>query len=119
MSPERDPQCVFCRITAGELPSREAYSGPLTYAFYDMHPVAPLHVLVVPRQHIPDAAHVGAEHGDVLVEMMGAARAVAESEGYGRRGYRLAFNVGPDAGTQVAHLHMHVLAGRELGWPPG
>lgn len=119
MSPAGEPGCIFCRIAAGEAPAREVYSGPLTYAFYDAHPVAPLHVLVVPRQHIPDASHVGPEHGPVLAEMMAAANTIAEAEGYSRRGYRLAFNVGPDAGTQVGHLHMHVLAGRELGWPPG
>jgi histidine triad (HIT) family protein len=119
LSAGSEPDCVFCKIAAGELPSREAYSGPLTYAFHDFHPVAPLHVLVVPRQHIADASHVGPEHAEALAEMMAAARSIAESEGFAQRGYRLAFNVGPDAGTQVAHLHMHVLAGRHLGWPPG
>jgi histidine triad (HIT) family protein len=111
--------CVFCRVVAGELPSQEAYSGELTYAFYDHRPVAPVHVLVVPREHIGDASQVGAEHAPVMVEMMAVARAVAEQEGIFHRGYRLAFNVGSDSGAQVAHLHMHVLGGRQLRWPPG
>jgi histidine triad (HIT) family protein len=111
--------CVFCRIVAGEIPARLAYAGPLAVAFHDVHPAAPLHVLIVPRQHIIDATHIGAEHGLVLAEMMGAARDIVNDEGLSPRGYRLTFNVGPDAGLQVSHLHMHLLAGRELGWPPG
>ncbi|HXW81817.1 MAG TPA: HIT domain-containing protein [Acidimicrobiales bacterium] len=111
--------CVFCRIVAGEMSSRPAYSGPLVYGFHDLQPVAPLHVLIVPREHIPDATEVTAENGEVLAEMLTAARSVAEQEGVAKTGYRLVFNVGRDAGAQVPHLHLHLLAGRKLGWPPG
>jgi histidine triad (HIT) family protein len=119
LSPAGHEDCVFCRVIAGELPSREAYSGALTYAFHDMRPVAPVHVLVVPREHIADATEVGEEHAPVMAEMMLAARAVAEREGVFDTGYRLAFNIGRDSGAEVPHLHMHVLGGRRLGWPPG
>ncbi|HTV12885.1 MAG TPA: HIT domain-containing protein [Acidimicrobiales bacterium] len=112
-------QCIFCRIVRGEVPRREAYSGPLTYAFHDLHPVAPLHVLVVPREHLEDASEVGPQHGPVLAEMAGAAHAIAEREGVAKTGYRLVFNVGRDSGSEVAHLHMHVIGGRKLTWPPG
>jgi histidine triad (HIT) family protein len=119
MDNQFEESCVFCRIVAGEVPSREAYSGPLAYAFHDLHPVAPLHALVVPRQHIVDAAQLEPENGPLLAEMMVAARSIAEREGIVKGGYRIAINVGRDAGAEVAHLHMHVLGGRKLGWPPG
>jgi histidine triad (HIT) family protein len=99
-----------------EVPSREAYSGELTYAFHDKNPVAPVHVLIVPRQHI---VQLGPEHGMVLIEMVEAAYAVAERLGIAEGGYRLVVNVGPNAGAEVAHMHMHVLGGRRLAWPPG
>ena len=118
MSNEAD-NCIFCRIVACQVPAREAYSGPLAYAFHDQHPTAPVHVLVVPRQHIADAAQLGPEHGEILAEMALAARTVAEREGVAKSGYRLVFNIGRDSGSEVAHLHMHVLGGRRLGWPPG
>jgi histidine triad (HIT) family protein len=111
--------CVFCKVIAHELPSREAHSGELTYAFHDLHPVAPVHVLVVPREHITDASEVTAEHGAVMVEMLAVAKTVAEREGIADAGYRLAFNIGRDSGAEVPHLHMHLLGGRKLGWPPG
>lgn len=115
-----EPQaCIFCRIVQGELPARQACSGPLSVAFHDLDPVADLHVLVVPRQHVVDALELGPEHGDLLVEMFTAARTIAREHGLDSRGYRLVFNVGPDAGAQVPHLHMHVLGGRPLAWPPG
>jgi len=111
--------CLFCRIVAGQLTAREAYSGPLVYGFHDQQPVAPVHVLVVPRQHIADAAALTPEHGEILAEMALAAQAVAEQEGVAKSGYRLVFNVGPDSGSAVAHLHLHVIGGRPLTWPPG
>jgi histidine triad (HIT) family protein len=111
--------CIFCRIVAGQLPTREAYSGPLVYAFHDQQPVAPVHVLVVPRQHIADAAALGPEDGEILAEMAMAAQAVALQEGVANSGYRLLFNVGRDSGAAVAHLHLHLLGGRKLTWPPG
>ena len=111
--------CLFCKIVAGEIPSTEVASTPRTYAFRDLNPGAPTHVLVVPKEHIVDADHVGPEHGDVLAEMVTTAQAVARQDGVNEGGYRLVLNVGPDAGQSVLHMHLHVLGGRRLGWPPG
>lgn len=111
--------CLFCRIVAGEVPATEVLSTDRTFAFRDINPAAPTHVLVVPRDHIENAAAVEPDHGDVLAEMLVAARAVAEQEGIVDRGYRLVFNVGDDALNSVPHLHLHVVGGRRMGWPPG
>ncbi|MDQ6614222.1 MAG: histidine triad nucleotide-binding protein [Actinomycetota bacterium] len=114
-----DDNCFFCRIIRGEVPSDTVLSTNGTYAFRDIEPAAPVHVLVVPKRHIRDAAAVGPDDGPVLAEMLGAAQQVAEKEGIAERGYRLVFNVGEDARNSVPHLHLHVLGGRRLGWPPG
>jgi len=108
--------CLFCRIVAGEVPSETVYETPSTVAFKDITPAAPLHVLVVPRRHIVDASTVTAEDGPVLAEMLLAARAVADAAGVATpdRGYRLVFNVGPDALMSIPHLHLHVLGGEPL-----
>ncbi|HZT64447.1 MAG TPA: histidine triad nucleotide-binding protein [Acidimicrobiales bacterium] len=111
--------CLFCRILAGEVPSTEVHSTERTYAFRDINPGAPTHVLVIPRQHIENAATVEPDHGEVLAEMLVAARDIARAEGIHDRGYRLVFNVGEDTGNSVPHLHLHVIGGRKLGWPPG
>src|SRR5947199_7322087 len=111
--------CLFCRIVAGELPSDEVASTERTYAFRDIQPAMPVHVLVVPREHITSADTVTPAHGDLLAEMMATAQQVARSEGLAERGYRLVFNVGDDAQNSVPHLHMHVLGGRPMEWPPG
>lgn len=111
--------CIFCQIVEGTLPSTEVASTSRTYAFRDLRPRAPVHVLVVPRTHITNAAEVAVEHGEIVAEMLATARSVAEAEGVAKSGYRLVFNVGEDAGMTVPHLHLHVLGGRRLGWPPG
>jgi histidine triad (HIT) family protein len=111
--------CLFCAIVSGEVPCREAGSSELTYAFYDINPVAPIHVLVVPRQHIANADEVRPEHAKLLAEMFCTAQAVARSNNIAENGYRLVFNVGPHALNSVPHLHMHVLGGAPMTWPPG
>jgi histidine triad (HIT) family protein len=111
--------CLFCRIVAGEIPSTEVGSNDRAYAFRDLTPVAPTHVLVVPREHVDDAAALSAEHGEVLAGMFDLAQAVARGEGIAEGGYRLVFNVGDDAGNSVPHLHLHVIGGRAMAWPPG
>ncbi len=113
------PDCLFCSIVAGDVASTEVASTAGTYAFRDLAPTAPVHVLVVPRRHIDDAAAVEAGDADVLAEMVTTAREVARSEGIFESGYRLVFNVGQDATNSVGHLHLHVIGGRQLGWPPG
>ncbi|MDE3203533.1 MAG: histidine triad nucleotide-binding protein [Acidobacteriota bacterium] len=111
--------CLFCKIVAGEVPSEEVVSSEQTYAFSDINPAAPVHFLVVPRRHITNAAHVQPGDGDVLAEMFATARAGAEARGIAEDGYRLVFNVGGHALNSVPHLHMHVLGGQQMGWPPG
>ncbi len=111
--------CLFCRIVADELPAEVVLDTEHTYAFRDISPVAPVHVLVVPRAHIASAAEVTAAHAGVLAEMLTTAREVAEAEGVLDTGYRLVLNVGEDAANTVPHLHLHVLGGRRMGWPPG
>jgi histidine triad (HIT) family protein len=108
--------CLFCQIVAGEIPADIVHRTETTVAFKDIHPAAPLHVLVVPVRHISDASVVTAEDGPLLADMLMAARAVAEEAGVAGpdRGYRLIFNIGPDAMNSVAHLHLHVLGGQEL-----
>jgi histidine triad (HIT) family protein len=108
--------CLFCRIVAGEVPSEIVHSTETTVAFKDIAPASPLHVVVVPRRHIDDASKITADDGPVLASMLMAAHAVADAAGLvgSDRGYRLIFNVGPDAMNSVPHLHLHVLGGRPL-----
>ena len=111
--------CLFCKILAGDVPSEEVASTENTYAFRDIQPAAPTHVLVIPRRHIENAHHLQASDAEVLAEMFLTAQAVAESEGVAESGYRLVFNVGGDALNSVPHLHLHVIGGQRMGWPPG
>jgi len=108
--------CLFCKIVAGDVPADIVHSTATTVAFKDIRPAAPLHVLVVPRQHVDNAAEVTAADGPVLADMLMAARAVADAAGVAGpdRGYRLIFNIGPDAMNSVPHLHLHVLGGQPL-----
>jgi len=116
-----EPDCLFCGIVAGDVPADVVRRDERTVAFRDIAPQAPLHVLVVPRRHIVNASTVRPEDADDVTALLLAAKAVADAEGLGGedRGYRLAFNVGPDASNTVPHLHLHVLGGRAFGWPPG
>jgi histidine triad (HIT) family protein len=116
---DRSRDCLFCKIVAGEIPSDEVTASERTYAFRDIQPAAPVHVLVVPREHIESAASVVPEHADVLAEMISTAQRVARQEAVADSGYRLVFNVGDDALNSVPHLHLHVLGGRRMEWPPG
>jgi histidine triad (HIT) family protein len=116
--------CLFCRIVNGEIPSTEVCSSDRSYAFRDLNPQAPTHVLVVPRHHITHAGTVTAAEAEDVVDLLVTAHAVARQEGLvvddsDTGGYRLVFNVGRDSGNTVPHLHLHVLGGRGLGWPPG
>jgi histidine triad (HIT) family protein len=112
---------LFCGIVAGDVPADIVWTDERTVVFRDINPQAPMHVLVVPRRHITNGATVVGSDADDLVAMVMAAKAVADAEGFGGddRGYRMVLNVGPDALNSVPHLHLHVLAGRTFGWPPG
>lgn len=111
--------CLFCKILAGDIPADVVLETDGTLAFRDINPTAPTHVLVIPRVHVANAMEVNPEHGGVLAEMLDTARRVAEADGIAEGGYRLVFNVGKDAGNTVPHLHLHVLGGRGMSWPPG
>ena len=108
--------CIFCGIVAGDVPSEIVHQTETTMAFKDTSPAAPLHVLVIPRGHITDASQITAEDGPVLADMLMAARAVADAAGVAGpdRGYRLIFNIGPDAMNSIPHLHLHVIGGQPL-----
>jgi histidine triad (HIT) family protein len=107
--------CLFCKIVAGEIPSTTVLDRENVYAFRDIAPSAPVHVLVVPKRHISDVRELQRSDGDVLVEMFKAANDVAAGDSIAESGYRVIFNVGPDAGQTIFHLHMHVVGGKPLG----
>jgi len=112
--------CLFCSIVAGDVPADIVHRDDRTVAFRDIVPQAPVHVLVVPTRHIVSAGTVVPEDAEDVVALLVTAKAVADAEGIGAedRGYRLTFNVGPDASNSVPHLHLHVLGGRALDGPP-
>ncbi len=115
---ESGGDCLFCRIVAGELPSEVVFESERSFAFRDLNPQAPTHVLVVPRRHIDDASAVVASDADDVADLLVVARQVAEAEGILDRGYRMILNVGEDAQNSVGHLHLHVIGGRPMGWRP-
>lgn len=110
--------CLFCSIVAGAVPAEVVHVTERTVAFRDVNPQAPTHVLVVPREHHRNAADLAAADPEASVELITTAAAVATAEGYAEA-YRLVFNTGAEAGQSVFHTHLHVLAGRDLAWPPG
>ena len=115
---DRDPDCLFCRIVAGEIPSDRVHEDDEVIAFRDIAPRAPTHVLVVPRRHIPDAHGLTDADGPLLARLFAVMRGIADEARLGN-GYRVVTNVGPEAGQSVLHLHFHLLGGRSMGWPPG
>lgn len=115
--PEKD--CLFCRIVSGEIPSDKVYEDDQVTAFKDIRPVAPVHVLVVPKKHITSLAHVEEGDAGLLGHLLVTVSRIAASQGLDRRGYRLVVNTGEEGGQTVGHIHFHLLAGRQMGWPPG
>jgi histidine triad (HIT) family protein len=108
-------ECLFCKMVVGDVPVPRLHDDDLVFAIRDINPRAPVHLLIIPKEHIADARHVGDAHGPVLARMLAVARELAAANGIEKRGYRIAFNVGEDAGMTVPHLHMHLLGGRQLG----
>jgi len=115
----RDTECLFCKIVSGDIPSTVVMDRGDIFAFRDVNPQAPTHILIVPRDHVRDVSALGENDGSILAEIVAAANELARSEGIAETGYRLVANVGPDAGQTVFHLHVHLLGGRAMGWPPG
>ena len=110
---------IFEKIAAGEIPARIVFEAEDFIAFHDVNPQAPVHVLIVPRRCIPRLAATEPGHADLLGRMLLAAREIAQTTGVAESGYRIVINNGPDAGESVPHLHIHILGGRGLHWPPG
>ena len=115
--PTYQPDCLFCRIAAGEIPSDRVFEDEAVVVFRDINPRAPTHVLAISRRHIPSAADLTDADGDLLAALFGALRRVAEE--LGLTGYRIVSNVGAESGQSVFHLHFHLLGGRPMSWPPG
>jgi histidine triad (HIT) family protein len=111
--------CLFCRVADGTLPSRILFADENVVAFHDIAPRAPVHVLVIPRRHIGSLTHAAEPDRDILGRLLLAAAEVARQTGIAESGYRVVTNTGPGAGQSVLHLHLHVLGGRHMSWPPG
>ena len=111
--------CLFCRVIAGEIPGAFVHQDDTLVAFRDINPQAPLHVLIVPRRHIPTLNDLTPADDGLVGAMFRRAAALAKEHGYDGRGYRTVFNTNREAGQTVFHIHLHLLAGRGLGWPPG
>ena len=111
-------ECLFCKIVAGEIPAKTIYEDEHVVAFHDISPQAPTHVLVIPRKHITSPLDIEAEDEPLLGAVVRRGRLLAQELGLDT-GFRLVFNCGEDAGYSVFHVHMHLLGGRKLGWPPG
>jgi histidine triad (HIT) family protein len=114
-----DTSCLFCRIAAREIPADIVRESDRLVAFRDTNPQATTHILIIPKEHIASIADIDAEHGDLLADIAQAATQLAKAEGIDESGWRLVTNVGPDAGQSVFHLHVHLLGGRPMSWPPG
>jgi histidine triad (HIT) family protein len=114
-----DQTCIFCQIGSGARPAAILYETPQVLAFRDIHPVAPVHVLIIPRQHIADLSSLDESTFSVVAEMFQATKIVAQAEGVAVDGYRLVMNQGRHGGQSVFHMHLHLLAGRSMRWPPG
>jgi histidine triad (HIT) family protein len=110
--------CLFCQIVDGTIPSKAIYQDDRCYAFADIKPVAPVHVLVVPRQHIRSTADAGKDDNELLGHLLWAAAEIARNKGLSD-GYRTVINTGDHGGQTVDHLHVHLLGGRPMTWPPG
>ena len=110
--------CLFCKIAAGEIPVKRLFEDEQVLAFPDIHPQAPVHVLVIPKQHLASMAQTTKDDEAMLGHQLAAAAEVAKLQGLGN-GYRLVINTGPDGGQTVEHLHVHLLGGRHMDWPPG
>ena len=111
--------CLFCKIIAGQIPGSVVYQDDQLFAFKDINPQAPLHVLILPRRHIATLNDLVPADDALVGSMFRAAAALAKEHGYADRGYRTVFNTNREAGQSVFHIHLHLLAGRPLAWPPG
>lgn len=111
--------CIFCKIVAGDIPSKRVYEDEIVVAFSDINPQAPTHIVIIPRKHIPSLDDIVAEDDMAVGYLVRISAQIARGEGIADNGYRLVANCGPAAGQSVNHLHFHLLGGRQMEWPPG
>jgi histidine triad (HIT) family protein len=112
------PSCLFCKIVSGDIPAKRLYEDDRVLAFPDINPQAPVHILIIPKQHLASHAHATPEDAAMLGHLISAAGEIARAQNLAN-GYRLVINTGPDGGQTVDHLHIHLLGGRPMAWPPG
>lgn len=111
--------CIFCMIASGDIPSKKAYEDEQVLAFFDINAQAPVHVLIIPKKHVASVMGLTPEDDALLCHMFRVAQKLATELDVADNGFRLVYNTGKDGGQTVMHMHMHLLGGRELGWPPG
>ena len=114
-----DGNCIFCKIIAKQMPSRNVYEDDLSIAFHDVNPQAPTHILIVPKKHIPEIHSMAASDKELIGHLFLVARKIADEMGLDKNGYRMVINNGAGAGQTVFHIHLHILSGRRFMWPPG
>ncbi|MFC4804148.1 histidine triad nucleotide-binding protein [Filifactor villosus] len=110
--------CIFCSILKGEIPSKKVYEDEFVYAFHDIDPKAPIHIIVIPKEHCANILEVATD-SDMMNHIVKAIQVIAKQEGVDAKGFRVVNNCGPDGGQTVEHLHFHLLGARQLTWPPG
>lgn len=111
--------CLFCKIIAGEIPSDKVYENEHVFAFRDIDPKAPTHILIIPKEHIATTNDLDESHKSIVGEIVLTAKQLADDEGIAESGYRTVFNCNKDGGQAVYHIHLHLLGGRQMNWPPG
>lgn len=111
--------CIFCKIVAGEIPSKKVYEDDDLYAFYDIQPAAPTHVLIIPKKHIPSIMDIKEEDKQLTGNLLLGIQKVAEQLGLDKNGFRIVNNMGEWGQQTVHHIHFHLLGGKQLSWPPG
>lgn len=111
--------CLFCKIVAGEINTNKIFENDQVLAFEDINPQAPIHLLIIPKKHLSTVNHVSVDDQSTMGALFVAAQQIAQQKGFAEDGYRLVVNCNEHGGQTVFHIHMHLLAGRQLGWPPG
>ncbi len=114
-----DKDCIFCKIAQHKIPSKIVYEDDELIAFRDIDPKAPVHILLIPKKHIPSITELTGSDEKIIGKIPRIFQKIAESESVAQSGFRIVLNTGPDAGQAVAHLHFHIFGGRKLSWPPG
>jgi histidine triad (HIT) family protein len=115
----KDQNCIFCKVAAKQIPAKLVHEDDMAIAFEDINPQAPTHILIVPKNHVPDIHSMTPADRQMVGHLFLIAQSIAEKQGLDQRGYRMVINNGRDAGQTVFHIHLHLLSGRSFAWPPG